>query len=335
MSDKGKGSNVTLIDVIGGSGFIGTRLIRRLLARGDVNVRIIDKQPSASFPELVHLCDVRDTAGLRQVIRSGSTIVNLAAEHRDDVRPVSLYFEVNVEGARNVCRVATEVGCHRIIFTSSVAVYGRSSELEPADETSPLQPTVPYGESKAAAEAVYKEWQAGHPEARSLQIVRPTVVFGDGNRGNIYQLMRAIYNRKFLMIGDGSNVKSICYVDNCASFLETRLAAPAGVEIFNYVDKPDLTMRELVNLIAAECGVGTVPRLPLPMALAGALANGSAALSRLAGRRPIVTRERLEKFAMSTAFATRAFELGFSPEIPLEKALAKTIQAEIAIDGFR
>ena len=49
---------------------------------------------------------------------------NLAAEHRDDVRPRSLYDEVNVEGAKNVCRVAEEKGINRIIFTSSVAVYG-------------------------------------------------------------------------------------------------------------------------------------------------------------------------------------------------------------------
>jgi nucleoside-diphosphate-sugar epimerase len=106
------------IDVIGGSGFIGTRLVRRLQDRPDCAVRIIDKVASATFPQLTAVADVRDAAQLTDQISTGATLINLAAEHRDDVQPRSLYDEVNVVGARNICAAARNKGVTTIVFTS-------------------------------------------------------------------------------------------------------------------------------------------------------------------------------------------------------------------------
>jgi nucleoside-diphosphate-sugar epimerase len=108
------------INVIGGSGFIGTRLVRRLRSKEQLSVQITDKAPSKAHPDLVTLGDVRSVEQLRESIANQSVIVNLAAEHRDDVRPLSLYDEVNVGGARNICAVASEKGVRTIIFTSTV-----------------------------------------------------------------------------------------------------------------------------------------------------------------------------------------------------------------------
>ena len=112
-----------MIAVIGGSGFIGTRLCE-ILRESGVDFRIIDKQMSRYFPDQTEICDVRDIEGLIRATRGASTIINLAAEHRDDVTPRSLYDEVNVQGAENVCECAVANGIPRIVFTSSVAVYG-------------------------------------------------------------------------------------------------------------------------------------------------------------------------------------------------------------------
>ena len=84
-----------MIAVIGGSGFIGTRLCE-ILRESGVDFRIIDKQMSRYFPDQTEICDVRDIEGLIRATRGASTIINLAAEHRDDVTPRSLYDEVNV-----------------------------------------------------------------------------------------------------------------------------------------------------------------------------------------------------------------------------------------------
>ena len=110
------------ICVIGGSGFIGTRLCKRLM-QAQEDFFIVDKKQSQTFPEKTVLCDVRNLNDLKKTIE-GNVIINLAAEHRDDVRPKSLYREVNVKGAENVCQIAEEKGIDKIIFTSSVIVIG-------------------------------------------------------------------------------------------------------------------------------------------------------------------------------------------------------------------
>ena len=109
--------------IIGGSGFIGTRLCRHLERAGQ-SFMIVDKVPSRAFPASVSIADVRLIDTLRQSVLEGSVLINLAAEHRDDVLPLSLYDEVNVEGARNICAIAREKGIKTIVFTSTVAVYG-------------------------------------------------------------------------------------------------------------------------------------------------------------------------------------------------------------------
>lgn len=162
------------ITVIGGSGFIGTRFVRRLISKGSFSIGIFDKVPSNTFPDLVALGDVRSLSHLRDSISEGSIIVNLAAEHRDDVSPLSLYEEVNVEGARNICKVAVEKNIHVIIFTSTVAVYGFAPIG--TDESGKIEPFNAYGRTKYDAEKIFKSWQSESPQTRVLVIIRPTVV---------------------------------------------------------------------------------------------------------------------------------------------------------------
>ncbi len=79
-----------MICIVGGSGFIGTRLARRLAGK-DTDFKIVDKAPSVAFSDKVTIADVRDMDALKKVVPEESVIINLAAEHRDDVRPKSLY----------------------------------------------------------------------------------------------------------------------------------------------------------------------------------------------------------------------------------------------------
>ena len=106
--------------IIGGSGFIGTRLCKRLQGDG-IEFTIVDKVLSKTFPERTVQCDIRNLDELSKKL-SGDVIINLAAEHRDDVTPRSLYDEVNVQGAKNVCEAAERNHIDTIVFTSSVAV---------------------------------------------------------------------------------------------------------------------------------------------------------------------------------------------------------------------
>jgi nucleoside-diphosphate-sugar epimerase len=311
--------------LIGGSGFIGTRLCARLLDEG-WSVRIADKAPSARFPALRVACDVRSPEQLRDACRDVDVVVNLAAEHRDDVRPLSLYDEVNVQGARNVCEAATEAGVRRLIFTSSVAIYGFASEER--HEESPARPFNDYGRTKWEAEGIYRSWVAESPE-RSLVVVRPTVVFGEGNRGNVFNLVRQIASGRFVMIGDGRNRKSVAYVENVAAFLVACHSLGAGEHVFNYADKPDWDMNGFVA--AVRRGLGRDPRVGLRLPRPLGLAAGAAfdLVARVTGRSFPVSAVRVRKFTENTRIgADRVAATGFRPPVGLDEALGRFLAAE-------
>lgn len=97
---------------------------------------------------------------------------------------------MNVEGARNICVVAREKRVKAIVFTSTVAVYG-FTEIG-TDESGKIAPFNDYSRTKHEAEQVFKAWQAEAPTERMLVIIRPTVIFGEQNRGNVYNLLRQL-----------------------------------------------------------------------------------------------------------------------------------------------
>jgi GlcNAc-P-P-Und epimerase len=313
-----------LVVLVGGSGFIGTNMVPLCLAAG-YRVRIVDIAPSKAFPELHVAADVRDVGQLREACEGAEVIVNLAAEHRDDVRPLAKYHEVNVLGGRNVCAVATALDVRRVVFTSSVAVYGHQTG-EP-DEQYPHLPVNEYGRTKSLAEKEYLDWHRAAP-GRNLAIIRPTVVFGIGNRGNVYTLLSQVANPMFVMVGSGRNRKAMAYVENVAAFLLHAMKLD-GLVLANYVDTPSLQMRELVTLVRRKLGKadGLGPVMPASIAwLLGAMFDAVAGIS---GRRFPISRIRVEKFRSETVFAARKVrDLGFSPPFALLDALNKTIEAE-------
>lgn len=313
--------------ILGGSGFIGTRLAHLLTEAGQ-SVCIADVRESREFPQLWKSCDVRRAESLGRVLDECTVLINLAAEHRDDVQPLSSYYETNVKGAEQVCSVARAVGLRKIIFTSTVAVYG----FQPGatGEDGPFEPFNEYGKTKLEAEAIYRAWAQEDP-GRSLVIVRPTVVFGEGNRGNVYNLLHQMASGKFLMVGSGDNVKSMAYVGNIAAFLSYSLRLGPGVEIFNYVDGPDMSTSELVQFIGRCLGKsGRVPRVPKSAAMLGGYALDI--LARISGKRFPISAIRIRKFCETTQFrADRILaRTDFVPPFSLREALERTIRFEFA-----
>jgi len=311
--------------ITGGSGFIGTYLGLAMHAAGE-SFRIIDKRPSETFPALVTLLDILDEDSLAQSL-SGETIFHLAAEHRDNLTPVDLYHRVNVEGTRNLCRAARLRGVNRIIFTSSVAVYGYPKFA--TGEAGLINPVNAYGLTKHTAEQILRAWASESPQTRSLTIIRPTVVFGPGNRGNVYNLFRQIALGRFIMVGKGENRKSMAYIDNLVAFLCHAAQAGPGIHLFNYVDEPDMTMHAFVSLVRQELRAksGTGPTLPMTLGLGlGHLAD---ALAGLTGKTFPISALRVRKFAAPSVFTSQAHGLaGFHAPVSLQDGIRTTLQAE-------
>ena len=317
------------ICIVGGSGFIGTRLCKRLAADprvGPEGFTIVDKALGTVFPAQTRVADVRDLPALQAAVGAAKVVVNLAAEHRDDVRPLSLYDEVNVGGARHLCQVARSQGIQTLVFTSSVAVYG-FAPLD-TDESGTIAPFNDYGRTKYEAEGVLRAWQAEAPQTRTLVVIRPTVVFGEQNRGNVYNLLRQIASGRFLMIGAGDNRKSMAYVENVAAFIQHALTFSPGVHTYNYIDKPDFTMNALVSQVRQRLGKGQGLGLRLPYALGYALGWVADGVSRITGRSLPVSAIRVKKFCANTAFNTSVARTGFIAPVALQDALARTVQHE-------
>lgn len=306
------------IAITGGAGFIGARLAAALAAQGH-EIAVID----TAAPDPVDVTNRRDLA---RAIAGCTMIYHLAAAHRDDVRPRRLYYDINRGGTENLIAAAKEHDISHIVFLSSVAVYGNAHEDEEPDERTVPAPAGDYAQSKWEAEYQLQEWALESPE-RVCTIIRPAVVFGEGNRGNVHMLMDRIAARQFVMVGNGRNKKSMAYVGNLVAFLVYCLNVQANWSLYNYADKPDMTMNGLVGLIASALGHTRAPlRLSYGTGMLGAWLLDIKAF--LTGRAP-VNRLRVKKFCRETVYAADQYRAtGFVPPYGLEEGLRRMIAAE-------
>lgn len=315
--------------VTGGSGFIGSRLVEELLKKGHT-VRILDKAMSSRYPDICQIGDVRDPEAVDRAVKDVDLVYNLAAEHRDDVRPISLYYEVNVNGAKILADACAANGVKQIIFTSSVAIYGLNVGT-PSESTSP-NPFNDYGRSKLQAEEVLQQWQSADP-SRRLTIVRPAVVFGEGNRGNVFNLVKQITSGHFVMVGKGDNRKSMGYVGNVAAFLAFMgTSATSGITVCNYADKPDLSMNELVTLVRKTTGKASkaLPRLPYWIGLAGGRCFDG--IAGFTGRNFPISTVRIKKFCADTTISVDALgQTGFQPSYTLHQGMERFLKHEFEV----
>lgn len=313
------------ICIIGGSGFVGTRLISFLQ---DSNIVLnLDKVASSKHGDLTEIVDVREPESFTAKLTRQDAVILLAAEHRDDVSPTSLYYDVNVDGMRNVLQAMDTQGVKNIVFTSSVAIYGMNQPTPPT-ENSAEAPFNHYGKSKWQAEQVLQEWVA-KGEGRNALVIRPTVIFGEENRGNVYNLLKQIYSGKFLMIGDGCNRKSMAYVGNIVAFMKYKLEVGfSGIELFNYVDKPDFDMNTLVSEIYRHKGQSPPKlRIPYPIGIFGGYCFDL--LAKVTGKKLPISSIRVKKFCSSTEInADRLDACDFLRPVDFKDGLQQTLTSE-------
>lgn len=312
-----------MIQFVGGSGFLGTTLMQELKI-GEISN--LDKNNSVFFPTITTIGDIRNPNSINFKEHT-NTVVLLAAEHRDDISPVSKYYETNVQGTKNILNEMDKIGCKNLIFTSSVAVYGLNKSNP--DENFNADPFNHYGKSKWLAEQAIKEWYDKDSEGKSITVIRPTVIFGEKNRGNVYNLLKQIASGKFLMIGKGLNKKSMAYVGNVSAFIKHRLElAQEGYHVFNYVDKPDLTMTSLLKVIEKSLNK-KIPSIRIPIWLGFLGGYGFDILAFLTRKKLAISSVRVKKFVATTQFdATKVHSSGFKAPFTLEEGLDRTLNYE-------
>jgi GlcNAc-P-P-Und epimerase len=260
--------NKNCVLITGGSGFIGSYFNKSLTGKV-INYDL--REPIHPNNNIYEEGDIRDKERLREVVEKykPTQIIHLAAAHHDFGISREEYFSVNEKGLEVICDVATESNIKEITYYSSVAVYGESST--PSTESSETIPSNDYGDSKLAGEVVLKNWVEEDPNRKAL-IIRPVLVYGARNTANMFNLIRQIDSGLYANIGDGKNIKSICFVENIVAATNWALSTfDRGTRIYNYADEPHLTAGDAVEIIRKSLDKRKPVRIPLWLGVVAAI----------------------------------------------------------------
>lgn len=326
--------------VTGGSGFIGRYFCHSLAAAGH-HVIIFDLiEPADDRPHERYVRgDVRDPEVVREALAGCEALLHLAAAHHDFGIEYDTYFSVNEFGSQVLCDAMDDAGVRECCFYSTVAVYGEAPE--PHHENSPCLPDSPYGASKLAGERIFERWTQRGGGRRCI-VIRPTVTFGPHNFANMYSLIRQIHRGRFVQVGPGTNIKSLSYVENIVAATmylwginggggKPQAAAGAvevaGFEVYNFIDKPDLTSREISEAIYEALG-RPFPALRIPMWCARLGALPFDAVIAMTGKNLPVSGARVKKlFTTQTKFeADKVAASGFTTDITLREGIRRMVK---------
>jgi nucleoside-diphosphate-sugar epimerase len=316
------------IALVGGLGFVGSRLSKKL-EQNDLKHSIFDKRVKKDQNNKYYV-NVEDKNSL-SILRKCSVIVNLAAEHKDNITPISRYDNVNVLGSKNICDLARENNINKLIFISSVAIYGFAKPN--TDENGEPNYFNDYGRTKYLAEQEYKKWFNEDPKNRTLTIIRPTVIFGEANRGNVYNLFNQIASKKFVMIGKGKNIKSMAYIENVVAFIDYCLKYNDGMHIHNYIDKPDMDMRELVSTVRKELFKKSNTGITIPIYLGFLIGHFFDFIAKIFKLDIPISYIRVKKFISSSQFRSSVKGTTFQAPVSLKDGIIKTLRYEFIEDN--
>jgi nucleoside-diphosphate-sugar epimerase len=268
------------------------------------------------------VADVADRSVQRRVVAGVDVVFHLASAHLEVGLPDAVYHRINVAAVETLLEESWKAGVRRFVHVSSCGVHGRVQH-PCADEEAPFRPDITYERTKLAGELLARDFHRlyGFP----VVVARPAWVYGPGCKRTA-RLFQTIANGKFVMVGQGTNVRSAVYITDLLEALEL-CAIRQGIdgEVFIVAHDEHVTVRQLVDEIAWLVGVPR-PRLHIPTWLAWI---GAACLETAAQglrRQPPISRRSLKFFTNNAGFTcTKARQiLGFNPQVPLRTGLELT-----------
>lgn len=259
--------------IFGGCGFIGTHT-KNLLMKMYPDAKIYIADLLADGTEFCQKVDVRNPIDVKGEFGPNTLIFNFAAVHRTPGHPDHAYFETNIRGAENVCDFARRNGINNIVFTSSIAPYGAAEELK-SEETLPT-PNTPYGISKLVAEKIHQTW-AAESGSHKLSVVRPGIVFGTGENGNMTRLYKGLRSHKFAYAGRKDTIKACIYVKDLVRVMLAMAENENAdrVQLHNCCYYPSFTIEQISNTMLNATGMKRfIPFIPKKPMMAAATVCG-------------------------------------------------------------
>jgi nucleoside-diphosphate-sugar epimerase len=308
--------------VFGGAGFIGTHLLRALKARGvEQPISLDQRKPKTPVEGVLYLDgDVRDLVGF-DCEGCIDVIYNLAAVHTTPGHPPHEYYETNVAGASEITAFARRKNIRRIVFTSSISVYGPSENTK-TEQSSP-EPESPYGWSKLLAEKVHRNWLMESPDRR-LVVARPAVIFGPGEGGNFTRLAKMLRKGFFVFPGRRDTIKACFYVEDLIEAIFFAESRPERTVTFNGCYPDRYSIEQIVQCLRGRY-FPSARTMTLPLWTVRAAAAGLRPFSALGiGIHP----DRVTKLVLSTDIAPGYLEShGHAPRERLSTALMRWNEA--------
>jgi UDP-glucose 4-epimerase len=314
--------------VTGGTGAVGPRVVEALVAEGyAVRILALDAPKPGELPAGVELRvgSVIDPDIVREAVQGCEGVIHMAALlHIVNPEPAlrARYEAVNVGGTRTVLEAAQTAGVQRVVFFSTIAVYGygqRGGQTEILTETSVCQPDTFYGETKLAAEKLV----LGARRADGVPlgtILRMGAIYGAGIKGNYRKLALALAKHRFIPVGRGENRRSLVYDRDVAAATVLALRAPqAAGQVYNVTDNCFHTLDEIIRAICEALG-RRPPCVRIPLSMARLAASSADLLLRLVGKRPVM-RAAVDKYVEEVMVSGEKIrrELGFVPKYSLRE----------------
>jgi dihydroflavonol-4-reductase len=320
--------------ITGGAGFIGSHLVDHLLAEGvpakKLRLIVLPGESLSNLPanqplEIIR-GDIRNQKLINRAMKGVSVVYHLAARIDFDGQSLADYQDVNIDATKYLLDAAVAEKVKKFIFFSSIAVHGLPADrgdIINYSETSPIDPSNLYGQSKWLGEELVRQAHASH--SLPYAIIRPASVYGPREKGPTLALYRAIQRHQFMMIGDGLNKLHYVYVTDLVA--AARLAELSRRKAGEYIIAgPEPTQfTELAKAVAASIDE-TVPSWHLPTWFALAVAYVFGAIKFLTKINLPLFPSRVRTMTSSYYYdITKAkTELGYRPQVPFKRGAQLT-----------
>ena len=314
--------------VTGAGGAIGVALVRKLIAEGYAVRALLHttSTDAALLPSNVEIIsgDVTDLHSVSDAVRHVDFVFHLAAKLHIENPPRALageYARVNVEGTRCLVEAATAAKCARMVFFSTINVYGLTARGQVFDDDASLHPDSIYAETKVRAEEIVRSMPGG-------VILRVAAVYGPRMKGNYPRLLQALRRRRPVIVGDGLNRRTLVYVEDvCRAAILAAEKLEAAGQTYNVTDGSIHTLREIVEAMSRALGQST-PRLRLPKTPIRLVAAAVEDTFHLFGKNPPIHRQTVDKLTEDIAVTCHKIqsELGYQPDYDLRTGWRETVK---------
>jgi nucleoside-diphosphate-sugar epimerase len=314
--------------VTGGSGFIGGRLVERLVSEGRT-VRALARSEAAA-QRVAELGaepvrgEIGDRASLAAAARGADVAFHLAAQ-LGEWGPWEDFERDNVEGTRNVLAACAEAGVRRLVHCGTEAALMAGEPLVGVDETAPLRPDsrAPYPATKAKAEQAVRD---ANSEGFETVVVRPRFVWGKGDTTLLPEMVATVEAGKWAWVGGGRNLTDTTHVGNVVEGLILAAEKGAPGEAYFVTDGEPVLFRDFVTALLETQGVEP-PGRSIPAWAAAPLARVAETAWRLlplSGAPPMTTfRAWLLTQECTIDISKARAELGYAPVVSREQGLAE------------